>query len=212
MTERCGRLTAKGALCKSKRMSAPWVSGYKSPACYLHATPEERLENAHLHALDEDGWRLTQATLPVDCWAWPVTAEHLARAAEANACADIEQGEQLAMRLLYDWQDGRCAVCGGDPDFKDHDHDTGLIRGLLCRFCNGQEGGVVGFPGNRFERYRKQNPASMLGLRIRYWSPFTGYAEPGPTAEERFESSVRVAKILAGLLLPPLPELPSRSA
>lgn len=205
MAERCGRPNAKGTPCRSVRMSVPYGCP-ACPACFAHATGAERMENAHLHALDEDSWRQVQASLPVDCWSWPVTDGHLARAAEANACADIEQGEQLATHLLYDWQDGRCAVCGGSADFRDHDHDTGIIRGLLCRGCNGQEGGVAGFPGNRFERYRQQNPATMLGLRIRYWSPFTGYAEPAPTAEEKFASSVRVAKVLAGLLSSPLPE------
>lgn len=43
-------------------------------------------------------------------------------------------------------QDGRCAICGtGEPGGTrlhgnrfalDHDHDTGLVRGLLCHRCN----------------------------------------------------------------------------
>jgi hypothetical protein len=36
-------------------------------------------------------------------------------------------------------QDGKCAICGGlrrqNLDV-DHDHKTGLIRGLLCKRCN----------------------------------------------------------------------------
>lgn len=38
-------------------------------------------------------------------------------------------------------QDGRCYVCGKKPGAKrrltvDHDHDTGMVRGLLCTQCN----------------------------------------------------------------------------
>lgn len=54
--------------------------------------------------------------------------------------------DQLAE--IYDGQDGRCAICGDEIFFSlpgrgnrhtaciDHDHDTGLIRGLLCQGCN----------------------------------------------------------------------------
>jgi hypothetical protein len=44
-----------------------------------------------------------------------------------------------AMLLL---QDGLCAICHGPPNGKwnvlqsDHDHQTGLARGLLCARCN----------------------------------------------------------------------------
>lgn len=45
-------------------------------------------------------------------------------------------------------QDGRCAICGGEPDHRsratqrtsvlvvDHDHRTNKVRGLLCNACN----------------------------------------------------------------------------
>lgn len=46
-------------------------------------------------------------------------------------------------------QDWKCALCGAmlkansakDPVL-DHCHDTGLLRGVLCRNCNGMEGKV----------------------------------------------------------------------
>ncbi len=47
-------------------------------------------------------------------------------------------------QLLLEKQDGRCAICDRTPEevddgrmlAVDHDHETGEIRGLLCRPCN----------------------------------------------------------------------------
>lgn len=43
--------------------------------------------------------------------------------------------------VLYAWQRGRCAICrvatGRTRRLSvDHDHATGLVRGLICRPCN----------------------------------------------------------------------------
>jgi recombination endonuclease VII len=50
---------------------------------------------------------------------------------------DITEDEYIR---LYNAQDGRCAICGIHPADKllcvDHDHKTGLVRGLLCVRCN----------------------------------------------------------------------------
>ncbi|MGW6395385.1 endonuclease domain-containing protein [Streptomyces sp. NPDC055103] len=37
---------------------------------------------------------------------------------------------------LWGVQDGRCAICPGPPQVIDHDHATGVLRGLLCYDCN----------------------------------------------------------------------------
>jgi len=44
---------------------------------------------------------------------------------------------------MHDQQHGACAVCGRSCRFNpggrlsvDHDHETGKVRGLLCRHCN----------------------------------------------------------------------------
>ncbi|MCC3775174.1 endonuclease VII domain-containing protein [Streptomyces sp. UNOB3_S3] len=42
---------------------------------------------------------------------------------------------------LFQLQEGRCAICGGTRRQRlsvDHCHTTGLVRGLLCRMCNGR--------------------------------------------------------------------------
>jgi hypothetical protein len=47
-----------------------------------------------------------------------------------------------AYRVLYDSQDGCCAVCEAPETLSarrfhvDHDHSTGIVRGLLCHYCN----------------------------------------------------------------------------
>jgi len=43
-------------------------------------------------------------------------------------------------QMMLEKQDGRCAICGNKPVTirlaVDHDHQTGRVRGLLCRRCN----------------------------------------------------------------------------
>lgn len=42
---------------------------------------------------------------------------------------------------LFKAQDGRCAICRQSRRQRlsvDHDHKTGLVRGLCCRMCNGR--------------------------------------------------------------------------
>ena len=117
--------------------------------------------------------RLRRAEMkPPACWAWPVPV-------------DLPENPDrvTALRLLRDWQAGRCAICPGQAEAIDHDHVTALIRGWLCRCCNTSEG-FADDPDDPCVQYRTRNPASILGLTIRYHSPFTGWAEPEPVVDE----------------------------
>lgn len=43
--------------------------------------------------------------------------------------------KERAQRI--EWQQGKCVICGEvKPLCRDHDHNTGLDRGFLCRSCN----------------------------------------------------------------------------
>jgi 5-methylcytosine-specific restriction endonuclease McrA len=52
----------------------------------------------------------------------------------------------LRDRLIKE-QDGKCLLCAIDLSTVvaclDHDHETGLIRGVLCQNCNGIEGKIT---------------------------------------------------------------------
>jgi hypothetical protein len=42
-----------------------------------------------------------------------------------------------AAAAMFKGQDGRCAICDNESGLVvDHDHETGLVRGGLCRSCN----------------------------------------------------------------------------
>lgn len=62
------------------------------------------------------------------------TANHDKRVAETYG---LEAGQYAA---LLEAQDGRCAICQNKPAklrlAVDHNHDTGEVRGLLCKRCN----------------------------------------------------------------------------
>jgi hypothetical protein len=122
------------------------------------------------------------------CWSWgpalsteQILAEYEASGMDAAAAEEflrrLRDGEASALSVAFAlWHAGRCAVCGmpGQRLVKDHDHDSGIIRGLLCQRCNGSEPHDAGL----FRRYRERSPAQILGIQLRYVDPIHGPAEP----------------------------------
>ena len=197
----CGRPTKGGEPCRAGRLTAFLLTdhdGYQSPACQAHITRAETLVYHHVIALEENRLRDYHRTIPVACHSWPVTDELAARGREHRAEPDQEKAYRLGWTLLADWHDHRCAICGGYSERLDHDHKTAMVRGWLCHCCNVGEG-FLDMPGGRFERYRASNPASILGIQIRYHSPIFGWAEPEPSQEEMDAAAYRVAARLAEL-------------
>lgn len=76
-----------------------------------------------------------------------------------------------AYQRLYVFQGQRCAICpratGASRRLSvDHDHKTGLVRGLLCRPCNDFLGWIMDDPeaGRRLFQYLTNPPAKMLDI------------------------------------------------
>jgi len=78
-------------------------------------------------------------------------------------------------------QNNKCALCGGSftdaklvgrklvPKLRptlDHNHKTGLIRGVLCNNCNGMEGKIHNL-ANRAKR--DKDVIEWLGSLLDYW-------------------------------------------
>jgi hypothetical protein len=80
------------------------------------------------------------------------------------------------MAALEEWQEGDCALCGGEVPLKwtiaDHCHSEGWVRGLLCMSCNTLDahGHRVRDPdrARALRSYRAHPVTAMLGLRIQY--------------------------------------------
>lgn len=75
---------------------------------------------------------------------------------------------------LLEAQGGGCAICGNKPRGNldvDHDHETGLVRGLLCKSDNRK---VLPYSRNDPERLRAaadylENPPALKFLGERYY-------------------------------------------
>lgn len=149
---RCGRPTKAGRPCRN----APVAT---DQGCASHLTDDEEAAYRARRAEPSpfDNWALPPEPA---CWAWPIPTPGA--------------GDPLLVLTL--WQDDRCAVCGHQDSrlVLDHDHQTALVRGWLCRSCNSSEphrGGV-------FDLYRDRPPAGMLGVEVVYVSAVTGPARP----------------------------------
>lgn len=207
----CGRPTRTGRECPMPRLMEPsWpyicveYADYVVPGCAKHVTRSERAEHDRICAMTADrlevNRRAYMASIRVECHGWSVTGAHRERAAAVTACASEDERFDLAVRLLADWQRGQCAICGDESSSLDHDHRTTWIRGYLCQGCNTSEGFGHREPESVFTRYRNRNPASILGIQVRYYGAFTGWAEPTPPPLTTDE----LAELWASIDLPPL--------
>lgn len=164
---RCGRETRRGTPCARTR-------AYGIGTCIHHADAESRQKHLRLRRdarRQIDAWRAARAPA---CAGWAVTTDDRAAVAQLALCADEVEHTREALRLLWLWQQGRCAMCGrssrhGVEDMsrvvEDHDHMTGIVRGWLCVGCNVSEGSSGDGVANG---YRANPPAAMLGIRVRY--------------------------------------------
>ena len=154
---------------------------WQVPACLVHLTGEERVVRETLRPSMRDMTiALFRGREDAACWSRPVPA-----------ALPVFPTRDAADQYLSDWHEWQCAACGSlYPEVSDHDHDTGMVRGRLCRSCNVREG-KAGTP--LFRNYRQRNPASILGIGAQYWSPWTGYAEPQTETPLTGERTLRAA-------------------
>lgn len=92
----------------------------------------------------------------------------------------VEQYEALSAQ-----QGGRCAGCLGTRRYNlhvDHDHRTGLVRGLLCASCNKVLGMVRDDPNRlyRLTNYLLSPPAKWAGVTV-----VAPAVTPGKTRQRR---------------------------
>lgn len=183
----CGKPTKKGTPCDRLRSRMVGSEVEYADGCYRHMSPAFKVEKESRRTNEEEDLASDPA-----CWAWPVPddlenwtypqGEVINDRLTDEALATLMDGpEAKASAILRRWQSGRCAICGRHETLvADHDHSTGMVRGLLCRPCNTREG-TYRSPNTLYGRYRERHPTEMLGLQIRYRDPSTGrYAEPEP--------------------------------
>lgn len=193
-TDVCGKPTKRGTACQQYRAILEWF-GPKAEGCFTHMSDAERAVLERRKGIDREAEERWFAADPV-CWSWPVPAnvatwtrprdpELPDELNDLFAKQDSKDPEDRARSLLTWWQDGRCAICGHRNGLvEDHDHDTGLTRGQLCQSCNIREGIYRG-DDSPFGRYRQRPPATILGVRMRYWDPIAkDYAHPSPVRPE----------------------------
>lgn len=161
----CGRPTKRGTPCRQSPLSY-WrlPNGEGRPhSCLRHLTAEELAEYDRAMAAAEtaeaEAYRAVDEMAPA-CWGWTVPE---------NLTLQGPDQDVSGLAAIEAWQAGRCGICATHGRLvTDHDHSTGLIRGLLCSRCNTAE---VFRDVGPYRRYRERPPAMILGVQARYWNP-----------------------------------------
>jgi Recombination endonuclease VII len=86
----------------------------------------------------------------------------------------------ITFQDLLAWHDGCCAFCGKRVAalIVDHDHDAGVVRGLLCGGCNIREAAMTTSDAASWVDYRANPPAKILALSIKYKGGIESYLPP----------------------------------
>ena len=175
----CGRLTKRGTVCQQSPLAywrLPKREG-RPRSCLHHLTSEERAEYdreiAAAEVAEREAYREVDEMVPA-CWRWEVPDSPAPRDPDPDVAG---------LAMIEEWQAGRCGICSSQRRLvTDHDHSTGLIRGLLCYRCNIAEAFQTVGP---YRRYRERPPAAILGVQARYWNPLArGYAQPQTATRE----------------------------
>lgn len=144
------------ALAPERRLEADRIRN-RANGRYANADPSELLRRSHKHAPAGMKWcaQCRQYRPVAEFGANRTDKGHRAKnghglAAYCKSCASAYQhaysGRQFGItaeeyRARFTAQGGRCAICSQPPEPRrrlavDHDHQTGRVRGLLCRRCN----------------------------------------------------------------------------
>ncbi|OQQ12947.1 hypothetical protein B0675_39680 [Streptomyces sp. M41(2017)] len=167
----CGRLTKRGTACQQSPLAywrLPKREG-RPRSCLRHLTSEERAEYdrevAAAEAAEQEVRRRIEGMAPA-CWSWDLPNEVALR----DSDPDVH-----GLAVIEEWQASRCAICSATTTLvTDHDHATGLVRGLLCQRCNTAEAFRDAGP---YRRYRERPPAAILTVQARYWNPLAKASE-----------------------------------
>lgn len=184
----CTRTTAAGAPCKGNQVGWSESEVPDPRACVGHLTQAERAEWKEIKQRVEAKyawmWEAETALFMSDpaCWSWPSPDAGGADRIKETYSASVREkltDMDFAEQAMDEWHEGRCAICGHRESLvTDHDHQTGLVRGKLCRSCNTCEGTRH---GGVWDKYRQRNPATIWEVESPYIDPFTlEEAKPAP--------------------------------